>query len=382
LPPVETVIQFGEKGAARNIPVQIEVEYTEIGTLVLWCRSLVSSHRWQLQFQLRNVEAALDVPDAGRVLDADLVESVLDKVSTALSEKKAGPAEKKNLAGLVQAVAAQAKMPREKWPVTFLRAMADRLIEVQQTRRISADHETRWLNLAGFTARPGIGEGFDAQRVKSFWKIYNQGSCFKNNTQVRVEWWIFIRRIACGLKPGQQRQFYQDVSSLIMHGKSGSTKLSEQEQVEMWMALANMERLLVKDKIACGRALLPRIAKKNCKQQYLWGISRLGAREMLYGSADRVVPPKEVAEWIEAVINVKRSRPEVAAAAVCRLARKTGDRTRDVDTSLVGRVLEWLNAENLADTWADRITEVRPVEQREQTQTYGESLPSGLILRT
>ncbi len=381
LPPVETVIQFGEKGAARNIPVQLEVEYTEIGTLVLWCRSMVSNHRWQLQFQLRNVDAGLDIPDAGQVLDTALVETARDKVVEVLSVKKVGQAEKKQLSGLVQTLTGIAGMGKDKWPVSFLRALADRLIEIRPTRQISADHETRWLNLSGFAARPGIGDGFDAQRVSALWKVYNQGPCFKNNAQVRTEWWIFVRRIACGLKPGQQRQFFQDVSSLILPGKAGNAKISDQERVEIWMALANMERLLVKDKITCGRALLPRITSKNCKPQYLWALSRLGAREPLYGSADRVVPPAEVTKWVEAIIGVQWRRPEAAAGAACRLARKTGDRTRDIDDALVDRLLGWLKADSLDDAFAARITEVKPVEQQEQSLAYGESLPAGLVLR-
>jgi len=381
LPPVETVIQFGEKGAARNIPVHIEIEYTEIGTLVLWCRSLVSPHRWQLQFQLRHMEAALDLPDAGQVLDADRVEAALATVAVVLTEKKTGPLEKKKLAGLVQTLTDQVNISREKWPVSFLRAVADRLIEIQQTRRISADHEARWLNLAGFAARPGIGDGYDAQRVRAFWKIYNQGVGFGNNAQVRIEWWVFLRRIACGLKPGQQRQFFQDVSPLILSGRSAGAKLSEQEQVEIWMALANMERLLVKDKITCGRALLPRVSEKNCRPQYLWALSRLGARDLLYGSADRVIPTKEAAQWIDTIINVQWRRPEAAVAAVCRLARKTGDRTRDVEAALVERLLDWLRSVGHAEPWAARLTEPLPVEQQDLAQSYGEALPVGLLLR-
>jgi hypothetical protein len=103
---------------------------------------------------------------------------------------------------------------------------------------------------------------------------------------------------------------------------------------------------------------------------------------MLYGSADRVVPAAEAAEWIDVIIGVDWPRPEAAAAAVCRLARKTGDRTRDVDAALVERLLAWLDEKNLAGEWASRITEVRPVEQMEQTMAYGESLPAGLILRS
>ena len=67
LPPLQTVIQFGKKGEARSLPVRVEAEYTELGSLAIWCRSTETNHRWQLNFQLRNVtDAEAVLPGEGR----------------------------------------------------------------------------------------------------------------------------------------------------------------------------------------------------------------------------------------------------------------------------------------------------------------------------
>ena len=63
LPPVRTIIQFGQKGVKTSIPIKVQADYTEIGSLALWCKSLVSNHRWQMQFQLRDVSILPDVED-------------------------------------------------------------------------------------------------------------------------------------------------------------------------------------------------------------------------------------------------------------------------------------------------------------------------------
>ncbi|MFP4445360.1 MAG: Hsp70 family protein [Desulfosudaceae bacterium] len=383
LSPVQTVVQFGEKGQARNIPVQIEAEYTELGTLVLWCRSLISPHRWQLQFQLRETAAGLDMPATGTTLEDAVVARALETVTEVLAHPATDHAAARRLAGLAQEVAGILELPKEKWPLSFLRALADALIVEKQRRKISAAHETRWLNLAGFAARPGIGDGFDGQRVKALWRIYNRGLCFPNQAQVKNELWILVRRIACGLKPGQQRQFLQDVSPLILPRKNERPKVSAQEAVEIWMALANMERLLVKDKIACGRALLSLATSKKGKPQHLWVLSRLGAREMLYGSADRVIPPDEAAGWAAAILSLERLPAGAKAAAVTEMVRRTGDRTRDVEQKVTDRVLAWLEAIGLADRFEKMVREVVPVTgPEEESGRYGESLPAGLILRT
>ena len=72
LPPIQTVIQYGKKGAQTQIPIHIAARYTELGTLALWCQSLISSHRWQLQFHLRSLATAAEVADQ-EIFDAEVV---------------------------------------------------------------------------------------------------------------------------------------------------------------------------------------------------------------------------------------------------------------------------------------------------------------------
>ena len=67
LPPIQTVIQFGQKGIKTSIPVEIEAEYTELGVLALWCQSLSTPHQWRLQFQLRESSGDLECLGNGNI---------------------------------------------------------------------------------------------------------------------------------------------------------------------------------------------------------------------------------------------------------------------------------------------------------------------------
>src|SRR5262249_43350284 len=69
LPPIRTVLRFGRKLEERALPVQLEAQLTEIGTLALWCRSRTTDHRWRLEFRLRDtVGAEAPPPEAAGAL--------------------------------------------------------------------------------------------------------------------------------------------------------------------------------------------------------------------------------------------------------------------------------------------------------------------------
>ena len=105
--------------------------------------------------------------------------------------------------------------------------------------------------------RPGFGDGFDPARIQKLWKDYKNGMTFEKNQQVRSEWWTLWRRVSGGLKPGHQRQFIQDLTPVLMPKKGANgKKLPPQEVIEVWMVIANLEKLIVKDKIKWGRLLL------------------------------------------------------------------------------------------------------------------------------
>ncbi len=375
LPPIQTVVQYGKKGVQTKIPVQVEAAYTEMGTLALWCRSCVSNHRWQLQFQLRDVASAVAVSDE-EVFDESVAQAVQDKVHAAFSDKADGS----KLESLVREITNILERPRDKWPLSLIRSITDELLKLGASRSIAHKFESRWLNLTGFCMRPGFGDGFDEHRIRQLWKIYMQGPVHKKNPQVRSEWWIMWRRISGGLKPGQQRQFIQDLSSVMMPKKGGKPKIPPQEHLEIWMAVANMERLLVKDKIKWGRQLLSEIPPKKYKPQHFWSLSRIGARELLYGPADRVIPPNELASWIEILLSKTWHNPKPVVAALAQMGRRTGDRMRDIDPSLADRIAEWMSQNEASVSQIRMLQDVVPLEKQEENAIFGESLPSGIVL--
>jgi len=229
--------------------------------------------------------------------------------------------------------------------------------------------------------RPGFGDGFDAHRIKSIWKIYKGGPVNARHPQVRAEWWIFWRRVAGGLNPGQQRQFIQDLSPDIFLKKGAKMRLPSQELREIWMAAANMEYLSVKDKIKWGEKLVSLILTEKPSPHLFWSLSRIGARELLYGPVDRVVPPAEIAGWLTEILSRPWADPQPVCAAVSQLSRKTGDRMRDLSAGDANRVVAFLAAHPETESQIRLVTEVVPMERMEQQSVFGESLPSGIVLK-
>ena len=376
LPVLQTVIQYGKKGTKANLPVSIEAEYTEMGTLALFCRSLISDHRWQLQFQLRDAAAAQASVQEKTVLEAGQMDEAKATLKKAFSEGDAAA-----LNGLVKQISNRVNLSRNDWPLGFIRELADQLLEHPAVRTQSALHEARWLNLLGFCLRPGFGDAADPWRMKKAWKIHNQGLVHGKTVQVQSEWWILWRRIAGGLSPGQQRQLSQEVTPLLTPKKRGAkVRLQIQQQLELWMLVANLERLYIKDKIAWGRLLLSQIKPKQGRQQHFWTLARIGARELLYGPVDRVIPPAEARKWIDHILDRDWRQAKPVVNALVQIARKTGDRTRDLDSSTLDHLLEWLSNKTGLSDQSRFLTEVVPIARQEEQDLFGESLPDGIIL--
>jgi len=376
LPPIQTVIKYGKKHVKTRIPVQMEANFTEIGTLSLWCRSISSDHRWRLQFQLRDASALSAVSET-EIFDTSVMEKTRVRVRDVFKDGK----ESDTLDTLVRDISKIVGRAREKWPLGLIRSMSDELLKLTVTRNVAPEFESRWLNLTGFCLRPGFGDGFDGHRLGQLWKIYLKDMIHEKHAQVRSEWWIMWRRVAGGLKSGQQRQFLQDLNPMLAGRKDSKVKIPPQERLEIWMALANMEMLLVKDKIKWGRILLSEIRPKKCRPQHLWALSRIGARELLYGPLDRVIPPEEIRSWIETLLSQNWRNPKPVGLALVQLARKTGDPVRDIDSNTVKRITDWMSQLESFLPYLKLLKEVIPMEKQEETTIFGESLPSGIVLK-
>lgn len=376
LPPIQTIVQYGKKGVQKTIPVRIEADFSEMGTLSLWCRSLVTDHRWQLRFQLRKSESVPDVAEMS-VFEAAITDQARARVRQAFSDSS----DKEALQVLANEIVDIVERPREKWPLAFIRTLSDDLLELSKARMLGPEYESRWLNLTGFCMRPGFGDGFDVHRMKTLWKLYLRGPIHAKHAQVRSEWWILWRRVAGGMKSGQQRQFLQDLVPFLTAKSQGKAKVSAQEQLEIWMALANMEQLFAKEKVKWGRVLISEIKPKKPKPQQFWALSRIGARQPLYGSVDRVIPPEEAASWIDALLSMNWRNPKPVGAALAQLARLTGDRARDIDAAVVQRIVDWMPKDDYFRTHKRLLTEIVPLEKQEESVIFGESLPTGILLR-
>ena len=289
-------------------------------------------------------------------------------------------ADQAQLEGVVKQIAAAVDLPRDKWPLRLLRELSDLLLTNAAARTRSPAHEARWMNLTGYCLRPGFGDSLDPDRIKRAWKIYNQGPAHPRQNQVQSEWWIMWRRLAGGLTPGQQRQVSQDIGRLLQPKKGKKSRLPAQLQIELWMTVANLERLYVKDKIQWGRQLLAQLTPKQTRPQHLWSLSRIGARALLYGSTDRVVPPKEATRWLEDLLKHEWPNAKAAGTAIAQIARKTGDRTRDIEDLMAEQIVNWMAPHSELSSQQCLLKEVVPIARQEEQALFGESLPVGLIL--
>ena len=375
--PIQTIIRFGKNGEKKDIPVTMGAEYTEMGTLAMYCQSAVSDHRWKLQFQLRDGGPAIESAES-EVYDDALIDRVCARVEQAFNCNFETGSE---LKGIVKVIEGMVEQQKVHWPLSFLRRLADQLLVIHASRTLSEDHEARWLNLTGFCMRPGFGDAFDAERASQFWKIYLSGLVYPKVQQNRLEWWICLRRIAGGLTAGQQRLFYQDTAGTLTRAKINAGSLAPQEQIELWMALGNMERLLVKDKVVLAKALLPQLKPGKKQDRLFWILGRLGARELLYGSADRVIQPSEVSRWVHRIMKQKWSRQDPVQTLVAQMVRKTGDRTLDVDAQIIAEITQWFEKNGADAALIRMMKEKSKMALKERDAQFGERLPKGLVLK-
>ncbi|WP_092209760.1 Hsp70 family protein [Desulfoluna spongiiphila] len=373
LPPMASVIKYGKKGNEESIPVHIKAQYTEVGTLVIGCHSQISDHHWRLNFQLRRDTDPMAVAE-GEVLDDGLTQAARTVVKDVFSGDKTG------LTGVVKAISSAVDIQKNSWPLSFIRDLSDILLDEKAHRERAAEFEARWLNLTGYCLRPGSGHGMDEQRMKKVWKLFRGGPVFDRNNQVRGEWWILWRRLAAGLNPGQQRQFFQEVSPLVFPARGNGVKMTPQEQVELWMALANMERLITKDKVRLGNQLVKALSPKKSPSQMIWALSRIGQREPLYGSVDRVVAPKDAWPWIQKLLTGSWKDPKAVVNALVIMGRRTGDRMRDLDDDQREQVIARVQALGGGKKAIKPLSEVVTLSTGDEKVIYGESLPTGIVL--
>jgi hypothetical protein len=378
LPPVEAVLRAD--GMARGeVPVRLEAALTEIGTLELWCAATDRDARWKLEFSLRAgaaADAAAEVAQAPRKL-----EEARGQVELFYGKKAA--VEKKEVKGLVRGLE-KLLGPRDGWSTPLVRELWGALHAGRARRRRSPDHERVFVQLTGFCLRPGFGAPLDAWRAAETWALFGEGLQFQGDARAWQAWWVMWRRIAGGLEGPAQERLFATVAPFVRprDPRRPPPKVAgvKPEAVDEMIRLAgSLERIDVAEKVAAGEWILARIEDEGPAPHLLWSVGRLGARVPFHGSSHLVVPAQAAEGWTSRLLALPLPRRELVFP-LAQLARRSGDRLRDVDEPVRARVLAALAEGGAPAETARAVRDVVEATAAEEQRIFGESLPAGLRL--
>jgi molecular chaperone DnaK (HSP70) len=360
--PLNAVIRFGKTGE-RLVPVKLRAHLTEVGTLEVWADSKISEHHWRLQFELRKSGETRSSGKPAAVVSDEAVSQAEALIDAAF---RAGTLAPEELPGkLEQALA----LGRNSWPLSAIRRLSDRLLDLAEARRKSPALEMRWLNLCGFALRPGFGFPGDDFRIEQARRIYAGGLQFANQVQNEIDWWIFWGRVAGGLNKNQQVDIFQRLSPMLLPRGSKRPRINNSLLREMWRTGASLELLPLQTKTQLGDALIAQVKKGDMVDTGLWCLSRIGARKLFYGPINQVLPATTATRWIEALLKVPK-----ADDAVVAIARRTGDSTRDLNPATIDNIRKRI-PETLLPALEGEVEE-------DLGKVFGEELPSGLVAAT
>jgi len=390
LPPIRTVLKTRRRADADTAAVELHAKLTEIGTLDLWCAEVGGARNWRLQFDVRSatqtdLEAHASAAESEGLVDEELWSSCLEALASTF-----GPNAVEAPDGIVKRLVASSGLERHEWPTSLLRRIAEQLLEWEAGRRRSALHEARWLNLLGYGLRPGYGLAVDDWRVSETWKTI-QGKLAFAAAANRTESLILWRRVAGGLSAGQQQAVAEPLIAPVraLHrrlttGKDRGSEgtFSPHEATETWRLLGSLELLPLSLKTDLGRMLVELLPKKKLeatRSAMAWALGRIGSREPMYGPLNAVLAPDTVRRWLAALLDEPSYDPAMPLA-VTLLARRTGDRYRDLQPDDRRRALEWLETHQAPQHYRQLVAEGGRLDAEEQGKVFGESLPVGLRL--
>jgi hypothetical protein len=389
LPPIRTALKTRTRRQRGTVPVHLHAKLTEIGTLELWCREVGGERTWRLEFDVRSATATdlaahESEAEAEGFIDEQTTESCRRALESVFGANASQPPD-----SLSRSLSEAAGSERHEWPTSLLRRVWEMLMELEAGRRRSPQHEARWLNLLGYALRPGYGLAVDDWRVAETWKTV-QGKLAHAAPTSRTESLILWRRIAGGLSQGQQRALAEPLVATVrtLHkrhttGKGSDPTFSPHESQEVLRLLGSLELLAGETKIELGRMLVELAPKKKLepiRSALAWAIGRLGAREPAYGPLNTVVPSDEAGRWAESLLALAPADAMLQFALV-NLARRTGDRHRDLDGPVRDRVLDWLGKQGAGEHAIKLVRAGGELVADEQDRVFGEALPKGLKLR-
>jgi hypothetical protein len=205
--------------------------------------------------------------------------------------------------------------------------------------------------------------------------IVSNELAFADEFQSQVQLQVLLRRIAGGIPASAQVALFRKQTSSAEYKKGG--RVNRQLEYERWRMFASLEHLLASTRASLGEQLLAKIRKEPDDAIYLWALGRLGARIPLYGPLHSVVAAETAGEWLQALLDLPLFTAATQSAIVL-LARRTDDRSRDVDDALREQAIARLITLRAADDAIELLSKYVPPQRADAVRSFGESLPSGL----
>ncbi len=356
LPPLETKID------SENpfVPVKLSSQLQNNGSVELKLNSLRDSESFRLNF-------STSVKPINQVRKAPFeAERFLREVFGKNSGK-----DKKQMRGILKQLEQKVGEPRKKWGLDTCRFLARALVDRHRTRRRSEEAEAAFYNTTGFLLRPGFGHEDDQKLIEEM--DYTEFCHFPRTVQNRVEYWIYLRRIAGGVSDSFQNTLMRSYGNYLF-GKSSILKLpggapQTQEIKEMWRTFCNFEWLEKDLKSQLFEKLFQDFKRKRLKSSEWWLLGRLASRKMQYAHFDQCLPASQVEPLLQVCLdNAVAATPELVQL-VRILTLEPAHRDIDYRPAL---------REKLEGAFPQVHTRLEVGE--EQKVVFGESVPLGLKL--
>lgn len=383
--PIHTLLR-STQAKATTLPVHLRANLTELGTLELGCVSRETDERWRLEFELRGsaTQAEATVTES---MPAEFVQvrEIFDRVFG----PKPLPTDAKDVRQLVRTLE-QTIGSREAWRLPLLREIWSTLFAGANRRRRSADHERIFYHLIGYSLRPGFGYPLDEWRCEQTFALFTEGINAHAEPAVWNEFWVLWRRIAGGLREQPQTVLWSYLKPHLIrrvppHPPKNAPRpkgVQPEGLEEMVRTAAALEHVEPEEKKVFGNWIAERLRSPG-KQAgpWAWALGRLGARVPLHGSSHKTVDTEQASTWLTLLLDLGLRKIEGAPFAAAQLARRTGDRTRDIDDALRARTLEGLTAVAAPERWLQMVSQVAVLEAADEARALGDTLPLGLKLR-
>ena len=401
MPPIRTVLEMGNRKQQQLVPVVLESELSEIGTLAM---NLVVAGQdepeqpatqrdfeasWKLEFDVR-----MSMPhgtDSGsqqvgliETAHSSVVQSAIEAMECVFGDSPTVQP-RLGIAHLTEKIG----VARRDWSPSLLREMWRYLLEHQAYCKISAEHESRWLNMVGWCLRPGFGLAADDWRVNRTWRAVHNKLLHRaaaNASETIVLW----RRIAGGFTPGQQRALFQDCWARvrpILAGGTQSQSSNTNVAIELMRLVGSLEWLTTEEKTTVAEQILQSFGRKKLESVHgplLWTLGRLGSRTPVYATLQQVVSATRVQAWVEKLLHLEDAwtakNASMYSLCLMQLTRRTEDRYRDVAMALREKVAAKMTTLGSPSLHISLVLQGGGLDQAIEDSIVGEALPLGFRL--